>query len=667
MQKIYEKTNIMKAKFIGAIEGVTGSCTILEFTSNNVTKYILIDCGMEQEEGVINSIHFPFEASKLDWVFLTHAHLDHCGKLPLLYKAGYTGKVFCTRATMDISNEILLDSSKISGLYSQEDVNKINFSPIDTHGKFKFGQHIILDDNLVYHVLRSSHVLGSIQICIQWRESELVQNAITFSGDLGASRKFHKQSLLLKDNMFPFNSYNGKDIIILESTYGDRSREQFGIVDRHKKLSLIINESLSLNSKSGTIVFPAFAFHRSQEILVDILSICEKEEFYCPFDPEYIEDCFTNNNFTKMIVESYNNIYNDGSSLFYPVDNNKYEIKDIDSLSEIEIKKIKGLKLKYTINLNLMSSLAAELFPIYDRELTNTIMKNGEIKYLFSTIGKEGYPTEDFIHKIFKAPKPQKRQKNCSVVKFGQCNFKISQDKENKEHKYSKKIIITSSGMCDKGKIQEILPDNLIDENSTIVLTGYQAEGTAGHVLANLEKLKESNSQDEMYNTTLLGYDIRLSDIKCRVVNMSKYYSGHASQQDLVNYVFDNPKAPRSRPPQVILNHGSNSAREELGRLIDNRNSNLSDDFPKTIIPTKIDSSMWLNLNTSKWEDIISSIDKISTLPLEDTQTIKMPSPLDDISGKTNKLIPELKLEILTGLISETNMSVLKKIQQLLN
>ncbi|QEN03342.1 MBL fold metallo-hydrolase [Thiospirochaeta perfilievii] len=223
----------MKVRFIGGVETVTGSCSMLEYINGENKQTVLVDCGMYQGEGAQNLKNLPFDAKNISKVILTHAHLDHCGAIPLLYKYGYTGEVYCTSMTADCAREILLDSANISNgeLYKISDVDQIKFNCVDLDSKFSWGQHISIGKDFFFYFLRSSHILGAVSVGFIWQEADFEKKTIVFSGDIGASTLQNEQSLLIKDNQYPHNG-RGNDFIVLESTYGARKRECFNYKQR---------------------------------------------------------------------------------------------------------------------------------------------------------------------------------------------------------------------------------------------------------------------------------------------------------------------------------------------------------------------------------------------------------------------------------------------------
>ena len=264
----------MKITFLGSAHEVTGSCTLLEVCG----KKILIDCGMEQGPDIYENSEIPYPPADIDYVFLTHAHIDHSGKLPLLTKNGFRGKVFSTRATRDLCAIMLEDSAHIqeteaiwknrrakrSGedgytpMYTTEDVYALmkQFSPAD------YGETVSPADGITAVFFDAGHLLGSSGIKLTLTEGDVTKTVI-FSGDVGT-----KGRPLLCDPVYP----DAADTVIIESTYGDRVREPLP-AGYEKRLAEIIDETMA---KGGNIVVPSFAVGRTQELLYMIRKIKEE-------------------------------------------------------------------------------------------------------------------------------------------------------------------------------------------------------------------------------------------------------------------------------------------------------------------------------------------------------------------------------------------------------
>ena len=255
----------MKITFVGANHEVTGSQTLLEWMNG---RYALIDCGMEQGQNEYENAPLPVAPSKIEHVFVTHAHIDHTGMLPLLYKQGFRGRVYATRATCNLMHIMLADSAHIQEsdaeyqnrknkragkplvepLYTQDDVNGLleNLRPCE------YGEQIMVDDGLHVRFTDAGHLLGSAAVELWLREGN-VQKKIVFSGDVGNINK-----PILNDP----KPIDGADYVMVESTYGNRYHDKR--IDPMPMLVDVIQRTLD---RGGNVVIPSFAVGRTQEIL----------------------------------------------------------------------------------------------------------------------------------------------------------------------------------------------------------------------------------------------------------------------------------------------------------------------------------------------------------------------------------------------------------------
>lgn len=263
----------MKLTFIGATHEVTGSCSMLEVND----KQILIDCGMEQGQDLFENIEIPIAPSEIDAVVVTHAHIDHSGKLPFLVANGYKGPIYSTEATRQLCDIMLKDSAHIQEfeaqwrnrkaqrageeeyvpLYTTEDV--MNTMPL-----FKsagYGQEVEIFDGVTISYTDAGHLLGSANVLFKLKEDG-VEKSILFSGDLGNIDK-----PLIKSPQEPPHA----DYVVCESTYGDRTHPEKP--DYVKQLTEIIQKTLD---RGGNVVIPAFAVGRTQELLYYIRVIKEQ-------------------------------------------------------------------------------------------------------------------------------------------------------------------------------------------------------------------------------------------------------------------------------------------------------------------------------------------------------------------------------------------------------
>ncbi|MGH7245308.1 MAG: MBL fold metallo-hydrolase [Nitrosotalea sp.] len=248
-----------KIQFLGASGGVTGSSYLLTGDNNTV----LVDLGMFQgldDKDTINSLPFVFDVKNLLAVFLTHAHLDHCGRLPLLFQAGYKGKIYTTEATKAIAEISLLDAAAIQeeeksgiSLYTKEDVEKTIevIEAVVYDEPFHVGDFAVTFRN-------AGHILGSASI-----EIMDIEKTIIFSGDLGNTPETLIQ---------PTEKITKADIVIMESTYGNTTHP------REDAVEVLQKEISTIESTGGVLLIPAFSIERTQEILYTLHHLLESKK-----------------------------------------------------------------------------------------------------------------------------------------------------------------------------------------------------------------------------------------------------------------------------------------------------------------------------------------------------------------------------------------------------
>ena len=260
----------MKLTFLGATHEVTGSCFLLEACG----KRVLVDCGMEQGPDIYKNEELPVKASDVDMVLLTHAHMDHSGKLPLLYRQGFQGQIFATASTTDLCNIMLRDSANIQ-MFEAEWRNRkgkrAGREPVeplydmdDAIGVLKcfveceYKKEIRIAEGMRIQFTDAGHLLGSSSIEVWIREGE-TEKKLVFSGDIGNTNQ-----PLIRDPQY----LDSADYVIMESTYGDRSHDT--PVDYAVELAKVIQRTFD---RGGNVVVPSFAVGRTQEMLYFIRQI----------------------------------------------------------------------------------------------------------------------------------------------------------------------------------------------------------------------------------------------------------------------------------------------------------------------------------------------------------------------------------------------------------
>lgn len=260
----------MKLHFFGADQCVTGSCHCLEVNG----KKILIDCGLQQGRDEVDNSSLPFHAGNIDYVLVTHAHIDHSGRIPLLVKQGFQGRILTTRLTAQLMDIMLQDSAHIQEsdaeyknrknlragrpvvepLYTVEDALRVK----EFITTCEYGEKVDLCEGVQVEGIDAGHLLGSASMKLTVTENGETRT-IVFSGDIG-----NVDQPIIRDPQF----FHRADFVVMESTYGNRNHtEVWSYTD---ELAQIIDETLG---KGGNVVIPSFAVGRTQELLYFIRQI----------------------------------------------------------------------------------------------------------------------------------------------------------------------------------------------------------------------------------------------------------------------------------------------------------------------------------------------------------------------------------------------------------
>jgi len=263
----------MKIAFYGAAHEVTGSCTILSACG----KTILVDCGMEQGPDIYENCSLPFAPSQIDYVLLTHAHIDHSGKIPFLAAEGFRGKIYATAATVKLCSIMLLDSAHIQEQEAKWKNKKAKragteqYTPMyttqDAETALKqfvpcsYNQKIEIAKGITVSFIDAGHLLGSASISISIDEGGHSET-IVFSGDLG-----NYDRPLINDPQTPKEA----DYVVIESTYGNRLHGPRP--DYVSQLTRILQETFD---RGGNVIIPSFAIGRTQELLYLFRTIKEQ-------------------------------------------------------------------------------------------------------------------------------------------------------------------------------------------------------------------------------------------------------------------------------------------------------------------------------------------------------------------------------------------------------
>lgn len=264
----------MRIQFIGATHEVTGSCTLLTVGG----RYYLVDCGMEQGIDVFQNIDLPVAAKDIDAVFLTHAHIDHSGMLPKLYKDGFRGTIYATEVTCDLCNIMLRDSAHIQEFEAQWRSKKAlrsggeTIEPVyntqDAVGaislfrRCRYLEKVYPAEGIELRFTDIGHLLGSACIELTLTEGKTVKK-IVFSGDVGNTNQG-----IINDPQFVEET----DYLVIESTYGNRLHEKV----RRDVVAELAGYIQKAMDRGGSVIIPSFAVGRTQEMLYILREIKQK-------------------------------------------------------------------------------------------------------------------------------------------------------------------------------------------------------------------------------------------------------------------------------------------------------------------------------------------------------------------------------------------------------
>ncbi|MEL7491922.1 MAG: MBL fold metallo-hydrolase [Pseudomonadota bacterium] len=444
-------------KFCGAAGTVTGSCYWIKGDGFS----FLVDCGTFQGSKSLKELNydaFPFSPAEIDFVLLTHAHIDHSGLIPKLIREGFEGPIYATEGTRDLVSFMWPDSGYIQETevkflnQKREQRGRKTVEPIYTRLEgedaakrvtvIEYDQWIEVSENIRARFWNAGHILGaaSIEIEIPINGPETKSARILFSGDLGPEHKlFHPDP----------DGPRHLDFLVCEATYGDRLRPALDIYSRRKRLGEEINKALK--NGEGVLVIPAFSVERTQELLLDIDSLMK--------------------------------------------------IGDInDSL----------VFLDSPLAIRATKTFASHASDLEDINASKALV--GNENFIFTETVQESKRINSYANGV---------------------------------------IIIAASGMCEAGRIRHHLKRRLWQDNTTIMMVGFQAAGTLGRLL--LEGKKTVRIQGETVQV-----DARIVDLDI--------YSGHADAEGLQDWVLE-------RLPvhgDIFLSHGEPEAlaalKERLAR-----------------------------------------------------------------------------------------------------
>ena len=446
----------MKITFLGAAHQVTGSKTLIEWMDN---RYCLVDYGMEQGENDFVMADLPIAASAVEYVFLTHAHIDHSGMLPLLYKQGFRGKIYATAETTNLCSIMLADSAHIqetdasnetkknlrhSGtvvepLYTMDDAA----ATMEFFRPCTYGEMIMVDEGLTARFTDAGHLLGSAFLEL-FLEDGGESRTLVCSGDVGNPN----QPIIQNPQTVPEADY-----VLIESTYGTRLHET-----AESPIPVLTELLRRTFSRGGSVIIPSFAVGRTQELLYFFREI--KQQHLLP-------------EFESFPVYVDSPLANEATAVFLQCD------------------------------------------PVCLDQKTRDIMASGQ-----------------------------------NPIWFDGLNTTVSSDESKALNANTEpKVIISSGGMCEGGRIRHHLKHNIWDSRNTILFAGYQANGTLGRIIF-----------DGAESVKIFGEQI---DVKAEIALLAGI-SGHADRDGLLQWL----SGFNRKPSLVFVNHGDDDSTVGFARTV---------------------------------------------------------------------------------------------------
>jgi metallo-beta-lactamase family protein len=512
----------MDVTFYGAVREVTGSMHMLSVNNDN----ILLDCGMFQgrrKESALKNQKFPIDPKIVTNMVLSHAHIDHSGRIPLLVKNGFNGRVICTRTTADACEHLLLDSAHIQ----ESDANYLNYKSLRSHlfklkdsknkglsnvekGKiskllkkdshrldvqailrmmkeydleiieplydnedtlnaldsldgYPYNTPVTIGNGITVTQFDAGHILGSAISLIRFKNNDKQYNVI-YTGDIG-----RYNSPVIKDPTMHFpEDVKNIDLMIMESTYGDRHH---GLIDDLKeRMKTVINETVE---RGGSVLIPSFAFGRTQDV-----------------------------------VYVLHELYNNGEVPRIPI--------YVDSPLG-----------------NKMTKVYAEHPEVYDDKTHKTFLEQGENPFWFKEI-EYTESVEDSM-RIMKEKQPH--------------------------------IIISSSGMCEAGRILHHLRYKIHNPKNTILIVGFMAQHTLGRRIVDLsEEFEKAGRKSEPPKVKMLG---KTYPLLAKVEQMNGF-SAHADKEEMTTFL----KNSNLNINKIAVVHGEEEQSLQFAKHLNNNGFN---------------------------------------------------------------------------------------------
>jgi metallo-beta-lactamase family protein len=510
---------------IDPIERVTGSCYLLHIPERDLR--ILIDCGAYQDgenSQQLDEAEFPFEPASIHAVLLTHAHLDHCGRLPQLVRDGFAGQVIATEETIAIAKIVLEDSLKHANRPGLKDsYARIQWRSV---GQRLFACPLPIATDVFAFAQRSAHILGAVSWEVVAGPKELPgeQVRVLFSGDIGNNRIGCEVQPMMGRVMNPTRTV---DLAFIESTYGD-TRRPAAALDARARRTRLAQELAAGIVRGGPVIIPAFSIQRTQDVLWDIHLLAAEQPGLLMGVPILV-DAPMALRFNAVLRDGLVRNFISAGGKVRPAWLGKHAVRELgldpdrpehmrracDAISRLFDEVASWAPYQIAPEITQADTLIERFQPIWHRV---------DISCRDATVAENG-----------------------------------------------PRIVVATAGSADGGPVQSWLAHWLKDSRATVLFSGYCHRGSLGARLLQIGKLSPEERARVSEMLDVAGQRISGCEVNARVVALGGY-SAHADQDGLVEWVFpakDDVRFPVAH--HVAITHGEASPRRCLKKAIEER------------------------------------------------------------------------------------------------
>ena len=552
-------------KFHGALKTVTGSCHFFKVKkSGNI---YAVDCGATQgsddEDQLALPSNLPIDCrpDKLSGIILTHAHGDHISHLPRWFKAGFKGRIFCSRETAKLAEIALIDGKKIEKKNDRWDIEEKVFE--ETLDGLKSSKHVqpgetqILEHDVTIEGALTSHLLGCCAYRINAQDGDKA-TSVLYTGDIGPIEHDSETQSLYSERQ---RHESASDYIISESTYGDRPRSKDSQSGRRRLAKMC--EVLSKGFRHGDdslVIIPAFSLQRSLDVLIDVFCALQYQRAQVGISKSCIPLIIIKSPLSWDCAQVYRDFFfdeKDKGHVFF--NRNSLFQKLVREAGDDE--------------LDVMDSLV----PLNDR--------------------KSGFDGNDVVSRLDEAD--EKIQTEISWGRGASMEGRPT-------------VIICGSGMTLHGPIVDLLDEYLKKEFATFALCGFVPPKSPGFQLRQLWPLsleERSAHAIQLHKDKKNGPPAKIipgDEVKCGLESVSDFYSGHADGASIIRYILGEKLERASQTKGIFLVHGERTSREGLKELLNKTCASAGIPIPMVHCPEP--NMAWFDCETGQFEKGPSSL-----------------------------------------------------------